>query len=141
MTNKERDDLLITLAKGVTNIQTSVNDLRSEMKQSENTLRAEIKQSEDTLRSEMKQLGDDLRVEIKQSEDTLRSEMKQLGNDLRVEIKQVSENSSKEIKEAIDFNNTGTLEIIHDIWAREKNRDKRLNHHDIELNKLKSQLA
>ena len=119
MTNKERDDLLITLAKGVTNIQTSVNDLRSEMKQSENTLRAEIKQSEDTLRSEMKQLGDDLRVEIKQ----------------------VSENSSKEIKEAIDFNNTGTLEIIHDIWAREKNRDKRLNHHDIELNKLKSQLA
>ena len=43
MTNKERDELLITLAKGITNIQESVNSLRSEFKselaKTENTLR------------------------------------------------------------------------------------------------------
>ena len=133
MTNQQRDDLLINLSKGLNNLQESLNQFRVEHKKDIESVNSKI-------------TAVDLKLE--KTAEELRAEMAQNTNDLRAEIKAVdskldrtAEDLKLEIKKAIDFNNTGIIEIVHDIWAHEKKIDKRLDNHDIEIRKLNSKLA
>ena len=133
MTNQQRDDLLINLSKGLNNLQESLNQFRVEHKKDIESVNSKI-------------TAVDLKLE--KTAEELRAEMAQNTNDLRAEIKAVDSKLDKtaedlklEIKKAIDFNNTGIIEIVHDIWAHEKKIDKRLDNHDIEIRKLNSKLA
>ncbi len=53
-------------------------------------------------------------------------------------LEEVAKNASEEIKQAIDFNNKGIIEMFKDIWQSNKVFNKRLNQHDIEIKKLKA---
>ena len=140
MTNQQRDDLLINLSKGLNNLQESLNQFRVEHKKDIESVNSKIT----AVDLKLEKTAEDLRAEIK----AVDSKLDKTAEDLRAEIKAVdskldrtAEDLKLEIKKAIDFNNTGIIEIVHDIWAHEKKIDKRLDNHDIEIRKLNSKLA
>ena len=142
MTNEQRDSLLISLVEGLNNVQNTLNDIRTEIRQSEDRtkseLKAELKQTEDTLRAEIKQSEErtkaELRAEIKQTEDTLRAEIKQTEDTLRKEIQDKHMENVKELAQIIRDN--GKYE-----FEQRKAIIKRLNTHEKEIKKLKAKFA
>ena len=112
MTNEQRDELLVSLSKGLNNLQGSLNDFRSELKS-----------------------------DINNVNQSLNAKIDQTAKELRQEIREVAENASKEIKKEIEFNNFGITEMAHDLFDREKALERRIDKHDVEIRKLKEKLA
>ena len=116
MTNEQRDSLLISLVEGLNNVQNTLNDIRTEIRQSEERTKFE------------------LRAEIKQTEDTLRAEIKQTEDTLRKEIQDKHMENVKELAQIIRDN--GKYE-----FEQRKAIIKRLDTHEKEIKKLKAKFA
>ena len=123
MTNKERDEMLITLAKGVNNLQITVNEIRTEMKNmatkeeiSKLATKEELKEIKNEMKSlatkkELKELKDEMIKKIDESKNEIRAEVVEaikeashISYDRYIELKNriiVNENDIKEIKLAI----------------------------------------
>ena len=136
MTNAQRDELLISMAKGLNNLQESLNDTRKELK-------AEIKQSaEDTkaiLREEIKQSAEDtkatLRNELTQSIGYLRGEFTQSIGNLRSEFTQALKNTEDKLIDKIEAESRATAEVFKDHRAYELRKRQALTNQIIELQK------
>ena len=146
MTNKERDDLLISMSKGINNLYENFFSLEKNLQKkiedtsekTENNLRSEIKNTEDRLRAEFK-------TEIKNTENTLRAEIKNTEDRLRAEIKNTEDKLRAEMNSQNQINITSIVDAFHETWridSRERNIiNKRLDQHDKEIKVLKERLA
>ena len=144
MTDEQRDDLLISMAKGLTNLQGSVDDLRKEVK----AVDLKLDKRTEELRDEIKAV--DLKLDKRTEE--LRDEIKavDLKLDKRTEelsgkIKDTEENLRNEIKQETLKNAECISEAFHETWriaTREhKTISKRVDKHDNEIQNLKTKLA
>ena len=120
MTDEQRDELLLSLAKGLNNLQCSFNDFRVEIKTELNTKIDSVEKKIDSVEQKLNAKIDNVQISFNQK------------------LEEVAKNSSEEIKQAIDFNNKGIIEMFKDIWQSNKVFNKRLNQHDIEIKKLKA---
>ena len=157
MTNKERDDLLISMSKGINNLYENFFSLEKNLQKkiedtsekTENNLRSEIKNTEDRLRAEfkteIKNTENTLRAEIKNTEDKLRAEIKNTEDKLRDEIKNTEDKLRDEMNSQNQINITSIVDAFHETWridSRERNIiNKRLDQHDKEIKVLKERLA
>ncbi len=124
MTDEQRDELLLSLAKGLNNLQCSFNDFRVEIKTELNTKIDSVEQK--------------LNAKIDSVEQKLNDKIDNVHISFNQKLEEVAKNSREEIKQAIDFNNKGIIEMFKDIWQSNKVFNKRLNQHDIEIKKLKA---
>ena len=120
MTDEQRDELLLSLAKGLNNFQCSFNDFRVEIK------------------TELKEVEQRLNEKIDNIEQKLNDKIDNVQISFNLKLEEVAKNSKEEIKQSIDFNNKGIIEMFKDIWQSNKVFNKRLNQHDIEIKKIKS---
>ena len=124
MTDEQRDELLLSLAKGLNNLQCSFNDFRVEIKTELNTKIDSVEQK--------------LNAKIDSVEQKLNDKIDNVHISFNQKLEEVAKKSREEIKQAIDFNNKGIIEMFKDIWQSNKVFNKRLNQHDIEIKKLKA---
>ena len=124
MTDEQRDELLLSLAKGLNNLQCSFNDFRVEIKTELNTKIDSVEQK--------------LNAKIDSVEQKLNDKIDNVQISFNQKLEEVAKKSREEIKQAIDFNNKGIIEMFKDIWQSNKVFNKRLNQHDIEIKKLKA---
>ena len=124
MTDEQRDELLLSLAKGLNNLQCSFNDFRVEIKTELNTKIDSVEQK--------------LNAKIDSVEQKLNDKIDNVQISFNQKLEEVAKNSREDIKQAIDFNNKGIIEMFKDIWQSNKVFNKRLNQHDIEIKKLKA---
>ena len=75
MTNKERDEILLTLVKGVNNIQGTINEMRTEMKNMVTKEEFELRISKLATKEELKELKDEMIKKIDESKDEIRAEV------------------------------------------------------------------
>ena len=135
MTDEQRDELLLSLAKGLNNLQCSFNDFRVEIKTELNT---KIDSVEQKLNAKIDSVEQKLNAKIDSVEQKLNDKIDNVHISFNQKLEEVAKNSREEIKQAIDFNNKGIIEMFKDIWQSNKVFNKRLNQHDIEIKKLKA---
>ena len=111
MTNKERDEILLELVKGVNSLQVTVNDIRAEMKNFVTKEEFESRISKLATKEELKELKDEMIKKIDESKNEIRAEVVEaikeashISYDRYIELKNriaVNEKDIKEIKLAI----------------------------------------
>ena len=111
MTNKERDEILLELVKGVNNLQVTVNDIRAEMKNFVTKEEFESRISKLATKEELKELKDEMIKKIDESKNEIRAEVVEaikeashISYDRYIELKNkiaVNEKDINEIKLAI----------------------------------------
>ena len=131
MTDEQRDELLLSLAKGLNNLQCSFNDFRVEIK-------TELNTKIDSVEKKIDSVEQKLNAKIDSVEQKLNDKIDNVQISFNQKLEEVAKNSREEIKQAIDFNNKGIIEMFKDIWQSNKVFNKRLNQHDIEIKKLKA---
>lgn len=131
MTDEQRDELLLSLAKGLNNLQCSFNDFRVEIKTELNTKIDSVEKKIDSVEQKLNAKLDSVEQKLNDKIDNVQISFNQ-------KLEEVAKNSREEIKQAIDFNNKGIIEMFKDIWQSNKVFNKRLNQHDIEIKKLKA---
>ena len=137
MTNKERDEILISLVKAVNNLQVTVNEIRNEMKNM--VTKEEAKKfatKEDLKRFATKE---DLK-RFATKEDLKRFATKEdlknfVTNDsMKQNLKEYKEEISKELCEVLNI----TKETTYEYYS---NLEKRVTSNENEVNKLKLAMA
>lgn len=131
MTDEQRDELLLSLAKGLNNLQCSFNDFRVEIK-------TELNTKIDSVEKKIDSVEQKLNAKIDSVEQKLNAKIDNVQISFNQKLEEVAKKSREEIKQAIDFNNKGIIEMFKDIWQSNKVFNKRLNQHDIEIKKLKA---
>ena len=131
MTDAQRDELLLSLAKGLNNLQCSFNEFRVEIKKELNDKIDSVEQKIDSVELKLNDKIDSVEQKLNDKIDNVQISFNQ-------KLEEVAKNASEEIKQAIDFNNKGIIEMFKDIWQSNKVFNKRLNQHDIEIKKLKA---
>ena len=106
MTDEQRDELLLSLAKGLNNLQCSFHDFRVEIKTELNTKIDSVEQK--------------LNAKIDSVEQKLNDKIDNVHISFNQKLEEVAKNSREEIKQAIDFNNKGIIEMLKDIWQSNK---------------------
>ena len=125
MTDEQRDELLISIVKGLNNLQNSFNDFRKEIKEELNT-------RIDSVKTEFNGRIDEV---VKENQ-----EIKKYVSDNKKSIDAlVKEN--QEIKKYVSDNEKGIVEIVKDYNRHNYEVDKHLEKHDREIEYLKSKLA
>ena len=125
MTEEQRDDLLVSLSQGMINLQSTVNDTRTELKN-------DIKAVEANLKKEIKAVD----TKVDRVEANLKKEIKAV--DTKVDI--VEANLKKEIKDAIWENAQATVEVFQETWKHQRENHNSFNEKISSLaNKLKGQ--
>ena len=153
MTDAQRDELLLSLAKGLNNLQCSFNEFRVEIKKELNDKIDSVEQKIDSVELKLNDKIDSVELKLNDKIDSVEQKLndkidsvEQKLNDkidnvqisFNQKLEEVAKNASEEIKQAIDFNNKGIIEMFKDIWQSNKVFNKRLNQHDIEIKKLKA---
>ena len=167
MTNEQRDELLISMAKGLNNLQGAFNDFRIEIKAELNTkidaLDKKFTDKFDALDQRVGNLEKD-NVQIKsdlsnldqrvgnlekdnvQIKSDLSNLVQRVGNlekdnaQIKSDIKELAKNQA-EFREETKANIEAASEIIRDIYKTNYETTQHLKRHDIEIQKLQSKLA
>ena len=124
MTNAERDEILITLVKGVNSLQITVSDIlknmatKEDLKDLKNEMLNKIDETKEELRAEMNETKEELRAEMNENKEELRTEIEESKNELRAKvvdaIKVVSQTScerDEELKRRIIANEKDIKDI------------------------------
>lgn len=125
MTNEQRDELLISMAKGLNNLQGAFNDFRIEIK-------AELNTKIDALDKKFTDKFDALDQRV----GNLEKDNAQIKSD----IKELAKNQA-EFREETKVNIEAASEIIRDIYKTNYETTQHLKRHDIEIQELQSKLA
>ena len=142
MTNTQRDELLISLAKGFNNFQISFNDFRTEVKAEFNRIEDKFDKKFDTLSETVKHNSekiDTLSETVKHNSekiDTLVKDNKYIHKKIAVFTKDVSE-----IKQYTQENIEAISEAFRDIVKFNSQTTKHFEKHDKEISELQSKLA
>ena len=108
MTDEQRDELLLSLAKGLNNLQCSFNDFRVEIK-------TELNTKIDSVEKKIDSVEQKLNAKIDSVEQKLNDKIDNVHISFNQKLEEVAKNSREEIKQAIDFNNKGIIEMFKDI--------------------------
>ena len=125
MTNEQRDELLISMAKGLNNLQGAFNDFRIEIK-------AELNTKIDALDKKFTDKFDALDQRV----GNLEKDNVQIKSD----IKELAKNQA-EFRKETKVNIEAASEIIRDIYKMNYETTQHLKRHDIEIQELQSKLA
>ena len=142
MTNTQRDELLISLAKGFNNFQNSFNDFRIEVKAEFNRIENKFDKKFDTLSETVKHNSekiDTLSETVKHNSekiDALVKDNKYIHEKITILTKDVSE-----IKQYTKENIEAISEAFRDIVKFNSQTTKHLEKHDKEISELQSKLA
>ena len=128
MTNTQRDELLISLAKGFYNFQNSFNDFRIEVKAEFNRIESKFDKKFDTLSETVKHNSEKI--------DALVKDNKYIHKKISILTKDVSE-----IKQYTKENIEAISEAFRDIVKLNSQTTKHLEKHDKEISELQSKLA
>ena len=128
MTNTQRDELLISLAKGFNNFQNSFNDFRIEVKAEFNRIESKFDKKFDTLSETVKHNSEQI--------DALVKDNKYIHKKITILTKDVSE-----IKQYTKENIEAIFEAFRDIVKFNSQTTKHLEKHDKEISELQSKLA
>ena len=128
MTNNQRDELLISLAKGFNNFQNSFNDFRIEVKAEFNRIESKFDKKFDTLSETVKHNSEQI--------DALVKDNKYIHKKITILTKDVSE-----IKQYTKENIEAISEAFRDIVKFNSQTTKHLEKHDKEISELQSKLA
>ena len=146
MTNEQRDELLISMAKGLNNLQGAFNDFRIEIKAELNTkidaLDKKFTDKFDALDQRVGNLEKD-NVQIKSDLSNLVQRVGNLEKDnaqIKSDIKELAKNQA-EFREETKANIEAASEIIRDIYKTNYETTQHLKRHDIEIQELQSKLA
>lgn len=118
MTNNQRDELLISLSKGLNNLQCNFNDFRTEIKTEINQVETRLNKKFDGLTQEVS----DLKVTVNQNNDNLSKEI--------ASVKKYAEENIKSIPD-----------IFREIYKTNYEQSEHLKKHDIEIKDLQEKLA
>lgn len=157
MTNEQRDELLISMAKGLNNLQGAFNDFRIEIKAELNTkidaLDKKFTSKIDALDKKFTDKFDalDQRVgNLEKNNAQIKSDLSNLvqriGNlekdnvQIKSDIKELAKNQA-EFREETKANIEAASEIIRDIYKTNYETTQHLKRHDIEIQELQSKLA
>ena len=157
MTNEQRDELLISIAKGLNNLQGAFNDFRVEIKTELNTKVNALDQKFtskidaldqkftnkidaldqriDTLEKDNVQIKSDIKTLGKKNE-SLHKDNIQIKSDISALAK-----SQSEFRKETEANFKALPEIIRDIYKTNYETAEHLKKHDIEIQELQSKLA
>ena len=158
MTNEQRDELLITIAKGLNNLQGAFNDFRVEIRAELNTkvdaLDQKFTSKIDALDQKFTSKIDALDQKFTSKIDALEKDNAQIKSDLstlaksKAEFKEETkahfealEKSQAEFKEETKANFKAASEVVRDIFKTNYEADQHLKRHDIEIHELQSKLA
>ena len=136
MTNEQRDELLISMAKGLNNLQGAFNDFRIEIK-------AELNTKIDALDKKFTSKIDALDKKFTDKFDALDQRVGNLEKDnaqIKSDIKELAKNQA-EFREETKANIEAASEIIRDIYKTNYETTQHLKRHDIEIQELQSKLA
>ena len=150
MTNEQRDELLISIAKGLNNLQGAFNDFRVEIKAELNTkvdaLDKKFTSKIDALDQKFTAKIDalDQRVgNLEKDNVQIKSDLSNLEKDnaqIKSDIKELAKNQA-EFREETKVNIEAASEIIRDIYKTNYETTQHLKRHDIEIQELQSKLA
>ena len=139
MTNKERDEILISLLKGFNNFQITLDEIRSEMKNM--VTKDEAKKfatKEDLKKFATKEDLKEIRQEFKEDMNTLREEVKEDINNLRKEFKENLKIQKEEIVEDV----VNAINVLSSIsYERDEKLEARIISNENEIRKLKLAIA
>ena len=161
MTNEQRDELLISIAKGLNNLQGAFNDFRVEIKAELNTkvdaldkkFTSKIDELDKKFTSKIDALDQkftakidalDQRVgNLEKDNVQIKSDLSNLEKDnaqIKSDIKELAKNQA-EFREETKVNIEAASEIIRDIYKTNYETTQHLKRHDIEIQELQSKLA
>ena len=150
MTNEQRDELLISIAKGLNNLQGAFNDFRVEIKAELNTkvdaLDKKFTSKIDALDQKFTAKIDalDQRVgNLEKDNVQIKSDLSNLEKDnaqIKSDIKELAKNQA-EFREETKVNIEAASEIIRDIYKTNYETTQHLKRHDREIQELQSKLA
>lgn len=111
MTNKERDEILLELVKGVNSLQVTVNDIRAEMKNFVTKEEFESRISKLATKEEISKLA--TKEELKELKDEMIKKIDESKNEIRAEVVEA-------IKEASHISYDRYIELKNRIAVNEK---------------------
>lgn len=123
MNNAQRDDLLLSLAKGLNNLQESLNEFRKEVN---NKFDYFEKKYDDKIDSVEQKLNDKI--------DSVNSDLSEKIDNLTKDHEDFKNETKDTFKELIGINR----DVFNSVYFETKNR---LDQHDIEIDELKKKLA
>ena len=146
MTNEQRDELLISMAKGLNNLQCAFNDFRVE-------IRAELNSKVDALDQKFTNKFDsiDKKVSVLEKDNVqIKSDIKELiqrtttlekdNTQIKSDIKELAKNQA-EFRKETKINIEAASDIIRDIYKTNYETSQHLKRHDILIQELHSKLA
>ncbi len=136
MTNEQRDELLISIAKGLNNLQGAFNDFRVEIKTELNTKVNALDQKFTSKIDALDQKFTNKIDALDQRIDTLEKDNVQIKSDISALAK-----SQSEFRKETEANFKALPEIIRDIYKTNYETAEHLKKHDIEIQELQSKLA
>ena len=125
MTNKQRDDLLISLATGLNNVQVTISEMRAEMK---------CMATKDDLKAVEKGIRDDMQKMEKGIRDDMQKKEKEIRNDMKRMLDEQTELIAKDTVSVIKT-------YVSGIYKKYENLEDKVNKHDNEINQIKLVLA
>ena len=125
MTNKQRDDLLISLATGLNNVQVTISEMRAEMK---------CMATKDDLKAVEKGIRDDMQKMEKGIRDDMQTKEKEIRNDMKRMLDEQTELIAKDTVSVIKT-------YVSGIYKKYENLEDKVNKHDNEINQIKLVLA
>ncbi len=129
MTNEQRDELLISMAKGLNNLQCAFNDFRVEIK-------AELNCKIDALDKKFTGKIDALDKKFTSKIDALEKDNIQIKSD----IKELAKNQA-EFRKETKINIEAASDIIRDVYKTNYETSQHIKRHDIQIQELQSKLA
>ena len=125
MTDEQRDELLISIVKGLNNLQNSFNDFRKEIKEELNTRIDSVKTEFNGRIGEVVKENQEIKKYVSDNKKSIDALVKE----------------NQEIKKYVSDNEKGIVEIVKDYNRHNYEVDKHLEKHDREIEYLKSKLA
>ena len=123
MNNAQRDDLLLSLAKGLNNLQESLNEFRKEVNNKFDYFEKKYDNKIDSVEQKLNDKIDSVNSDLSEKIDNLTKDHEDFKNETK-----------DTFKELIGINR----DVFNSVYFETKNR---LDQHDIEIDELKKKLA
>ena len=134
MNNAQRDDLLLSLAKGLNNLQESLNEFRKEVNNKFDYFEKKYDNKIDSVEQKLNDKIDSVEQKLNDKIDSVNSDLSEKIDNLTKDHEDFKNETKDTFKELIGINR----DVFNSVYFETKNR---LDQHDIEIDELKKKLA
>ena len=120
-----------------TELNTKIDSVKKKIDSVEQKLNAKIDSVEQKLNAKIDSVEQKLNAKIDSVEQKLNDKIDNVQISFNQKLEEVAKNSREDIKQAIDFNNKGIIEMFKDIWQSNKVFNKRLNQHIAHIKRVR----